>query len=684
MAPGTRFYRIADLSTIWVYVTIYEYQLPRVEVGQPVRLELPYRPGEVFRGKVIYVYPYVDPKTRQIRVRLEFPNPELMLKPEMYADVEIEEPAGESSLLVPRDAVIDVGRRERIEGVERRVGYAYVRVGPGRFEPRLVAIGEEVEGGRLQVLSGLTEGEEVVVSGQFQLDSERKVKEANLRMFRGGKTDSKPRPAPSTPKSANPTGDRGDAEGSRSHVHTDHTGETHETADTERQAGPMIGKIIEFSVKNKFLMLLLTGVLVLGGLYAVYTIRLDAIPDLSDVQVIIFTEFPGQAPQVVEDQVTYPLTTTMLAVPYAKVVRGYSFFGFSFVYIIFEDGTDIYWARSRVLEYLSFVANRLPAGVTPRLGPDATGVGWVYEYSLYSGWYCPDHQAGLYHDPKTPDHWYASPRKAPEAVRERLIRVRAFEKPGKCPVDGSTLVRAEQDLADLRSIQDWYLRYELTAVEGVSEVASLGGYVKQYQVEVDPNRLLAFNLSVPDIRRAIQRSNSDVGGRVIEMSESEYMVRGLGYLGGGTSDPGTSQRAIDDLGNVALGTTKDGAPIFLRDVAQIHLGPEIRRGLAESNGEGEVAGGIVIMRFGENADRVIENVKARLEELKAGLPPGVDIEPEYDRSALIERAVDTLKRKLLEEMTVVALIIVIFLLHFRSALVAIFVLPDRACWPASS
>ena len=437
----------------------------------------------------------------------------------------------------------------------------------------------------------------------------------------------------------------------------------------------MIGKIIEFSVRNKFLMLLLSGVLVLGGLYAVYTIRLDAIPDLSDVQVIIFTEFPGQAPQVVEDQVTYPLSTTMLAVPYAKVVRGYSFFGFSFVYIIFEDGTDIYWARSRVLEYLSFVANRLPVGVTPRLGPDATGVGWVYEYSVVSGWYCPDHQAGLYRDSQAPDRWYTSPREVPEPARERLVRVRAFEKPGQCPLDGKTLVRADQDLADLRSIQDWYLRYELTAVDGVSEVAGLGGYIKQYQVEVDPNRLLAYNLSVPDIRRAIGRSNNDVGGRVIEFSENEYMVRGLGYLGGGTSDPGTSQRAIEDLGNVSLGTTEDGAPIFLRDVAQIHLGPEIRRGLAESNGEGEVAGGVVVMRFGENAYRVIENVKARLEELKAGLPPGVDIKTEYDRSALIERAVDTLKRKLLEEVTVVALIIIVFLLHFRSSLVAIFVLP---------
>ncbi len=309
----------------------------------------------------------------------------------------------------------------------------------------------------------------------------------------------------------------------------------------------MIGKIIEFSVNNKFLVILLTGVMVLAGVYAIYTIRLDAIPDLSDVQVIIFTEYPGQAPRVVEDQVTYPLTTTMLAVPHSKVVRGYSFFGFSFVYIIFEDGTDIYWARSRVLEYLSFVANKLPPGVTPRLGPDATGVGWVYEYSLFSGWYCPDHPAGIFHDPDRPDQWYASLTEAPEGVRDRLVRVRGFKEPGKCPLDGKPLVRAEQDLSQLRSIQDWYLRYELTAVDGVSEVASVGGFVKQYQIEVDPNRLLAFNLSIKDIRNAVERSNSDVGGRVIEMSENEYMVRGLGYLGGGTSGPDTNEKVLEDL-----------------------------------------------------------------------------------------------------------------------------------------
>ncbi len=436
----------------------------------------------------------------------------------------------------------------------------------------------------------------------------------------------------------------------------------------------MIAKIIAFSVNNKFLMFLLTAVVVLGGVYAVSTIRLDAIPDLSDVQVIIFTEYPGQAPRVVEDQVTYPLTTTMLAVPYAKVVRGYSMFGYSFIYIIFEDGTDLYWARSRVLEYLSQVANQLPRGLTPRLGPDATGVGWVYEYSLRTGYYGPDHPKGLYHDPQT-DRWYASPSNAPQSDQARLVLVRTFSAPGKCPLSGKPLVRGEYDLAKLRTIEDWYLRYEVITVPGVSEVASLGGYVKQYQVEVDPNRLLAFNLPIQKVRQAIERSNSDVGGRVMEMAENEYMVRGLGYLGGGTSDAETSQRAIRDLGNVSLGTTSQGAPIYLRDVADIHLGPELRRGLADSDGQGETVGGVVVMRFGENADRVIRNVKAKLEQLRAGLPPGVDIKTEYDRSALIGRAVDTLKHKLLEEMTVVALVIIVFLLHFRSSLVAIFVLP---------
>lgn len=371
----------------------------------------------------------------------------------------------------------------------------------------------------------------------------------------------------------------------------------------------MITSIIDASLRNRFLVIIATIIAVAAGIWSIKNTPLDAIPDLSDVQVIVFTEYAGQAPQVVEDQVTYPLTTAMLAVPNAKVVRGYSFFGFSFVYVIFEDGTDIYWARSRVLEYLNYVSARLPDGVSPSLGPDATGVGWIYEYAL-------------------------------------------IDKSGK------------HDLAQLRSIQDWYLRYPLQTVEGVSEVASVGGYVKQYQVEVDPNALLAYNIPLSKVKHAIQRSNNDVGGKLVEMAETEYMVRGLGYI-----------QSIDDLNVIPVAVGENGTPIRLQDVAQVHLGPELRRGLAELDGEGEVAGGIVIMRYGENALTTIENVKTKLEDLKAGLPDGVEIIPTYDRSALINRAVDNLEEKLIEESIVVALIAILFLLHVRSALVAIIALP---------
>ncbi|MGB6379868.1 MAG: CusA/CzcA family heavy metal efflux RND transporter, partial [Syntrophobacteria bacterium] len=369
----------------------------------------------------------------------------------------------------------------------------------------------------------------------------------------------------------------------------------------------MIEKIIEYSIKNKFLVILMTLFVVAAGIYAMTKTPLDAIPDLSDVQVIIFTEYSGQAPQVVEDQVTYPLTTAMLAVPYAKVVRGYSFFGLSFVYIIFEDGTDMYWARSRVLEYINYVAGRLPPGVTPSLGPDATGVGWVYEYILESD---------------------------------------------------------RHDLAQLRSIQDWFLRYELTSVPGVAEVASIGGFVKQYQVTIDPNKLLAFNIPLQKLRMAIQRSNNDVGGRVVEMGETEFMVRGLGYIKG-----------VKDLEMVPLRVDKDGTPTLVRDVATVKVGPELRRGLADYNGNGEVVGGIIVMRYGENALQVIQNVKNKLEQLKAGLPEGVTIKAVYDRSGLILRAIHNLKRTLIEESIIVALVCIVFLLHFRSALVGIITLP---------
>ncbi len=370
----------------------------------------------------------------------------------------------------------------------------------------------------------------------------------------------------------------------------------------------MLEKIIEASVNNRLLVIVFTLLIGLAGAWAMLRTPVDAIPDLSDVQVIVFTEYPGQAPQVVEDQVTYPLTTAMLGVPFAKAVRGYSFFGYSFVYIIFEDGTDMYWARSRVLEYLNYVANRLPGGVTPTLGPDATGVGWAFEYVLDGG-----------------DRY---------------------------------------DLQQLRSIQDWFLRYELMSVPGVAEVASIGGYVKQYQVEVDPNKLLAYNIPLSKVRTALQRSNNDVGGRLVEMGETEFMVRGLGYI-----------QSIEDIENTPVGVDENGTPILIRNIAHVHLGPELRRGLVDLDGEGETVGGIVVMRYGENALTTIDAVKAKLEELKAGLPEGVTIQTVYDRSSLIERAIDNLTGKLLEESLIVALVTILFLLHFRSAFVAIFTLP---------
>lgn len=374
------------------------------------------------------------------------------------------------------------------------------------------------------------------------------------------------------------------------------------------QKDGLIAKLIEWSINNKFLVIIFTLFLIGAGYWSLRNTAVDAIPDLSDVQVIIYTEYPGQGPRIVEDQVTYPMTTKMLSVPYAKVVRGYSFFGFSMTYIIFEDGTDIYWARSRVLEYLSSMQNELPQGVAPQLGPDATGLGWVYQYVLESD---------------------------------------------------------NHNLQELRSIQDWFLRYELSALPGVSEVASIGGFVKQYQVNVDPNKLASYGIPLTKVSNAIKQSNNDVGGRLLEMSEMEFMVRGLGYIKG-----------VDDLKKVVVGNDiNTGTPIYLSDVANIEVGPELRRGLAEWNGEGETVGGIIVMRFGENALEVINRVKQRLEELKGSLPEGVRIVPAYDRSDLIDASIDTLKTTLIEESIIVALVIILFLLHVRSSLVAIFTLP---------
>ena len=368
----------------------------------------------------------------------------------------------------------------------------------------------------------------------------------------------------------------------------------------------MVEKLIVWSARNPFLIGLMTLALIAGGALAILRTPLDALPDLSDVQVIVYTEVPGQAPQVVEDQVTYPLTTAMLSVPHSKVVRGFSFFGVSFVYIIFDDGTDIYWARSRVLEYLNAASARLPPNVTPTLGPDATGVGWVYQYVLQA---------------------------------------------------------KNMTLAELRTLQDWFVRYQLTKAQGVSEVASIGGFVQQYQVIVDPARLRAYGIPLMRVSEVIRASNRDVGGRTIEMAETEYMVRGRGYL-----------RGVADIEDLVL-TSAGGTPVRVRDVARVELGPDERRGIAELNGQGEVVSGIAVARFGENALQVIDNVKQRIEEIKPGLPEGVEVVPVYDRSELIHAAIATLTDTLVQESIIVALVCVLFLLHARSALVVIVVLP---------
>ncbi|HEY8128194.1 MAG TPA: efflux RND transporter permease subunit, partial [Hyphomicrobium sp.] len=368
----------------------------------------------------------------------------------------------------------------------------------------------------------------------------------------------------------------------------------------------MIGRLIAWSARNLVLIFIGAAFAISAGGYAIRTLPLDAIPDLSDVQAIVYTEYPGQAPQVVEDQVTYPLTSSMLTVPRSKVVRGFSFFGVSFVYIVFEDGVDIYWARSRVLEYLSAASRRLPAGVTPVLGPDATGVGWVYQYAV---------------------------------------------------------VAKEMTLAELRSIQDWTLRYGLAKAEGVAEVASVGGFVKQYNVVVDPNRLRPLGIPLSKVRDAIRASNADVGGRTVELSEFEFIVRGRGYL-----------RSMEDLEGIVLRADK-GTPLLLKDIARVELGPDERRGITELNGEGEVASGVAIQRYGADALTVIDNIKSTLAQMAPSLPKGVEIVPVYDRSQLIHAAIETLQSTLFEESAIVALVCFVFLLHLRSALVAIIMLP---------
>ncbi|HEY4353832.1 MAG TPA: efflux RND transporter permease subunit, partial [Paraburkholderia sp.] len=371
----------------------------------------------------------------------------------------------------------------------------------------------------------------------------------------------------------------------------------------------MIARIIRWSIQNRFLVLLATVLVVVWGVYSLHQTPLDALPDLSDTQVIIKASYPGKAPQVIEDQVTYPLTTTLLGVPGAKTIRAYSSFGDAFVYVLFDDKTDPYWARSRVLEYLNQVQSRLPQGATVSLGPDATGVGWVYEYALVD---------------RTGHH----------------------------------------DLGQLRALNDWFLKFELKSVPDVSEVASIGGMVQQYQVVLDPDRLRAYGITEQQVADALKKSNQESGGSVVELAESEYMVRSSGYL-----------HSLDDFRNVVLRTNDAGTPVLLGDVARIQIGPEMRRGIAELNGQGEVTGGVIVMRSGKNALTTIEGVKAKLADLKRSLPAGVEIVTTYDRSQLIERAVDNLTDKLIEEFIIVGLVCAVFLFHLRSAFVAILSLP---------
>src|SRR6266487_3873793 len=370
----------------------------------------------------------------------------------------------------------------------------------------------------------------------------------------------------------------------------------------------MISRLIEWCARNRFLVFAGVLFLLLGGIWSLQRIPLDALPDISDVQVIVHTPWPGRPPNVIEDQVTYPIVTTLLAAPHVKAVRAQTMFGDSYVFVVFQDGTDLYWARSRVLEYIQQLGGRLPQGAQPMIGPDATGVGWVFEYVLVD---------------RTHQH----------------------------------------SLADLRSIQDWQVRYQLETVPGVAEVATIGGFVKQYQVQLDPNKLLAYGISLSTVIDRVRASTNEVGGRVLELSGTRYMIRGLGYL-----------KSLDDLANVPV-MAKNGTPVLIKDLGTVSFGPDMREGVAEWNGEGETVGGIVVMRYGLNALNVIDGVKKKLAEIKGSLPPGVEIVSGYDRGGLISESINTLKHSLIEEAIIVSLVIIVFLFHFRSALIPILTLP---------
>ncbi|TVR44025.1 MAG: efflux RND transporter permease subunit, partial [Planctomycetota bacterium] len=486
----------------------------------------------------------------------------------------------------------------------------------------------------------------------------------------------------------------------------------------------MIASLIRAAIGNRLLVLLVTVALIGGGIHASRVLTVDAIPDLSDVQVIVRSEWPGAAPEVMEDQVTFPLASALLGVPGAETVRAVSMFNDSFIYVIFRDGTDPYWARTRVAEQLSSLAASLPEGARADLGPDASGIGWIYQYVLTTGPYSPDHSQGWWRDDEQ-DRWYGSlgevpaerraavrlqriaereetrfidpltglswtdPSLAPADRRSHLQQLTTSRQLRHDPITGSALVEPDINLSELRSLQDFFLRYELTAVRGVSEVASIGGFQKQYQITIDPDRLLAFDVDMASIARAVAASNQDVGGRGLERGGFELMVRSRGFLGdlspaaeAAAREEGPialsrarSAQVRADLRAISLGTNADGVPLRLGDIATIEEGPQIRSGIVEWNGEGETVGGIVVMRHGENARQVISRIQARLDDLRLALPPGVEVAVAYDRSDLIDRAIGTLQRILIQEIAVVSLVVLLFLLHARSALVAVVVLP---------
>ncbi len=549
--PGMRLYRIADLSTVWVIADVYASELSFVGEGMRATMSLAYATGRSWAGRIDYVYPTIERDTRTVQVRLVFANTDLALRPNMYGEVVLDAVSGPVVTVASRSH-----HRPRVAARALRGSGWRQAAGPrGPHRARGRRHGADPRrGGRRRV------GRHV-----GQLPGRRREQDPGHRAAAGRL--------------------RGDA---------------------------MIERLIEASVRNRLLTVLLIAFAAGWGAWALDNTPLAAIPDVSDVQVIIHTSWPGRSPDLIEDQITYPVVNALLSAPRVRVVRGQSMFGDSFVYVIFEDGTNMYWARSRVLEYMNEVTSQLPEGVTPKLGPDATAIGWVFEYAL-------------------------------------------VDRSGK------------QNLADLRSFQDWHLRYWLESVPGVAEVAAVGGFVRQYQVDVDPNKLLAYGLPLGDVIQKIRDSNNDVGGKVIEYSGFEYFVRGRGYI-----------HSVGDIEKIAIGVDADGTPVRLSDVATVQIGGDLRRGVAELDGQGEVVGGIVMARYGANALDVIDAVKERIREVQPGFPEGVELVVTYDRSDLIHNAIESLRDTLLEEGLIVTGVVLLFLLHVRSALVPILILPIAA------